>query len=173
MYFLGAGIALSLSRSPRESFEILGEVSEDLSGISKSHLKRAIKSLYKAGSVKEEKNLDGTVRVVLSKDGKKLAEECELESLQIKKPKRWDGNWRIVIFDVPEKFRFVRDSVRSLFRGFGFYELQKSVFVYPFPCLAEIGKVVKFYGAEKHFRLITANSLDNEAELIDKFNLKT
>src|SRR3989344_2297817 len=52
--------------------------------------------------------------------------------LELAKKWRWDGKWRILIFDVPEKIRGKRDFLRRELIDFGFYPLQKSVWVYPY-----------------------------------------
>lgn len=39
----------------------------------------------------------------------------------------WDGKWRIVVFDVPEKNRTVRDILRSRLKLWGFTPWQQSV----------------------------------------------
>lgn len=171
LLLLLGGLALGLTHSPKKYFEILGEISNELKGIKKSNLKRTLKILHGRGLLKEEINLNGTIRIILSEAGKKLAESYSIDDLVIKKPKRWDGNWRIVIFDIPEPIKKVREALRMHLRNLGFYELQKSVFVLPFPCIEEIDKIVKFYAVRKYVRLITANSIDNEDELIEKFKI--
>lgn len=171
LLLLLGGLAIGLSRSPKQYFEILGEIHDDLRGIKKSNLKRTIKIMHGYGMLKEETNLDGTVKIVLSEKGNKLAKMCSLDVLKIKKPKKWDGNWRIVIFDIPEPLKKVRDSLRFHLKNLGFYELQKSVFINPFPCIEEIDQIVKFYNVRKHVRIITANSIDNEDELMQKFEI--
>ncbi|OGG53804.1 CRISPR-associated endonuclease Cas2 [Candidatus Kaiserbacteria bacterium RIFCSPHIGHO2_01_FULL_53_29] len=47
---------------------------------------------------------------------------------------RWDKRWRVIIFDIPEKRRRVRDTLRETMKSFGFYRLQDSVWVYPYDC---------------------------------------
>lgn len=49
-------------------------------------------------------------------------------------PVRWDGKWRIVMFDVPEKRKKVRDTLRMLLRGAGFVHFQDSAWIQPYPC---------------------------------------
>ncbi len=39
----------------------------------------------------------------------------------------WDGKWRIVVFDIPESKRLVRDILRSRLKMWGFKPWQKSV----------------------------------------------
>ena len=48
------------------------------------------------------------------------------------KPKRWDGKWRVLIFDIPERKRNIRDYIRSTLVTLGFYHLQDSVWVCPY-----------------------------------------
>ena len=52
-------------------------------------------------------------------------------ALLVRKKKRWDGRWRMVVFDVPERRRFVRFRLRSVMREIGFVRLQNSAWVYP------------------------------------------
>ncbi|MFA6552041.1 MAG: hypothetical protein WCT19_00900 [Candidatus Paceibacterota bacterium] len=167
-----SGLTLGLSRSPKQYFKVLNLTGKAWEGIRQDSIRRTIKSLYKGGFVNERLNKDGTVSIVINDKGRKLAEFYSLDNLKINIPAIWDGNWRIVIFDIPEKFKKVREALRMHLRNLGFYELQKSVFVYPFPCLREIDLVVKFYNARKYIRLIAASSIDNELELQRKFNLK-
>jgi len=51
-----------------------------------------------------------------------------------KKKKKWDGKWRVVIFDIKEVKRGRRDQVRKSIVRFGFLKLQNSVWVYPYDC---------------------------------------
>ena len=49
-------------------------------------------------------------------------------------PLRWDGKWRVVMFDVPEKRKKVRDALRMLLRSAGFVHFQDSAWIQPYPC---------------------------------------
>lgn len=165
------GVALGLTHSPRRYFRILGEMADEWKGFNKFNFKRSIKNLYRSAMLKEFKNEDGTISVMLSEKGKKRAEIYSLDNLKINKPKKWDGNWRIVIFDVPERIKQIREALRMHLRNLGFYELQKSVFIFPFPCAEKINQIVDFYDVHEHVRIIMAHSLDNEEELMRQFNL--
>lgn len=50
----------------------------------------------------------------------------------------WDGTWRVVIFDIPETKGWCRRVFQAALRQAGFYPLQRSVFVIPYPCAKEI-----------------------------------
>jgi len=65
---------------------------------------------------------------------KELALQEQMAALRIKKRKRWDKRYRVVIFDVPEHRRAIRNSLRNTMRSAGFLQLQQSVWVYPHDC---------------------------------------
>ena len=56
-----------------------------------------------------------------------------------------DGEWRIVIFDIPEKFKKAREALRMKLKELGFLELQKSVFIFPYECEDEINFIVEVF----------------------------
>jgi phenylacetic acid degradation operon negative regulatory protein len=45
---------------------------------------------------------------------------------------KWDGFWRVVVFDVPEKKRRARDVLRSELKRLGFGKLQDSTYISPY-----------------------------------------
>lgn len=75
------------------------------------------------------------------------------------------------MFDVPERFKRVREALRMHFKNMGFYEFQKSVFVHPYPCDREIEYIMEFYNARKYLRFIVATEIDNAPELRRYFRL--
>ncbi len=50
------------------------------------------------------------------------------------KPRKWDKRWRVLIFDIPEKRRGVREKIRRTLSFVGFMRLQDSVWVCPYDC---------------------------------------
>ena len=107
---------------------------------------------------------------ILNKSGQQETLRFDLDKMRIEK-KHWDGKWRIVIFDIPEKIKTVRDAIRYHLKRLGFVELQKSIFTIPFECEKEIEFIVEFYKVRKHVRFIVAESIDNELDLKNKFGL--
>jgi len=82
----------------------------------------------------EFKNENGKKRLRLTVRGEKIMGSIWNETYQLQKPRRWDGKWRLVIFDIPEKRRPMRDKIRHLVSRLGFLRLQDSVWVYPYDC---------------------------------------
>lgn len=99
------------------------------------HLNRALYRLRDHGLVRIEKARGKRRNIELTARGRALAERLRhAERIRIQKPKRWDGRWRVVIFDVWERRRSVRDRLRRLLVATGFVKLQDSVWVYPYDC---------------------------------------
>jgi len=168
---LWGGVALGLSGSPRRYFKILRSIRTEWKAIDKVSLRRTIKRLYESKLVTEKENEDGSITLVLTAEGKQRALTYNLDQIQIKRPAKWDKKWRIVLFDVPEKKRGLRDAIRSHLQQMDFFELQKSVFVHPFPCDNEIKYLTEFYKMGKYVRFIAADSIDNEIHLKKHFDL--
>ncbi|MBU4466569.1 hypothetical protein KKF47_00685 [Patescibacteria group bacterium] len=112
------------------------------------------------------------IYINLTYEGKKKAGYRQINELEIKKPKRWDRKWRIVIFDISELKKMHRDAFRGKLKELGFSLLQKSVWVHPFDCAAEIELLQDFFGLkEENLRLIIAESLGNDIKLRKYFKL--
>lgn len=90
-----------------------------------SHLVwRTLKTGYIEKIVKK-----GEVYLRLSGEGgEKVARDFPLLALQKRK---WDGKWRIVLFDIAELNRKARDMLRRKLRELGFGMFQQSVYISP------------------------------------------
>lgn len=109
--------------------------------------------------------------VVVSEKGKKLLLRYNLKEIRLNKPKVWDHKWRIVIFDIGEDKKTLRDRLRDTIKSLGLYPLQKSVFVTPYPCEKEIAFLRQFYGIRDEVSCFTAINLEEGDFLEKKFNL--
>ena len=172
LLLLLGGLALWLSRSPKQYFRVARAMKAEWNAINRRALNQAIQNLYKSKLVSTKSNKDGTFTLVLSKEGKEVALRYDLDNLVIKMPPYWDKKWRVVMFDVPENLKGVRDALRMHFKNMGFSEFQKSVFVHPYPCASEIEYIMEFYNARRHIRFMTATDIDNAPELIRHFHLQ-
>jgi len=85
---------------------------------------------------------------------------------------KWDGLWRLVIFDIPEGKKLAREALRWKLKQFNFFPLQKSVFVFPFKCEKEIRSLADFFKVGEYVEIILAKSLGSkEKELKNLFGL--
>ncbi len=90
---------------------------------------RARKRLIEKGLLKSE---GGYVRI--TEKGERKLLELEGMRYQVSKTKKWDGRWRMLIFDIPEKRKSLRNRIRETLMGVGFIKVQDSVWLYPFDC---------------------------------------
>ena len=84
------------------------------------------------------KEKDGELSLSLTEKGKKKVLKFNIDEMSIKIPRKWDGLFTVVVFDIPERKRDARDIFRKKLKNLGFYQMQKSVFVHRFECRDEI-----------------------------------
>ncbi|MEK7062567.1 MAG: CRISPR-associated endonuclease Cas2 [Patescibacteria group bacterium] len=165
------GIGLSLAKTPKQYFRVVGEISKEWKNINSRMLEKAISSLYHSKLIKSKENPDGSLTMVLTDKGKQKAITFNIDNMEIKKPKKWDKKWRLVLFDIPEKQKPAREALRDALKRLGFHEYQKSVFIHPYECKKEIDFVIEYFNIRKYVRTITADTLDNDIHLRKKFGL--
>lgn len=136
-------------------------------------MRRTLKRLKKQKYVTVHEAPDGTVTVTITRDGMVRALTYELDMFTIQKPARWDGTWRVVIFDVPEKYKKLRDTFRMRLGQLGLYQLQKSVYVSPYPCFNEIEFLRELYGIAVTVRYLTVEKIEDDAFLRSHFELSS
>lgn len=73
--------------------------------------------------------------------------------------KSWDGKWRIVIFDIPEKHRKVRNALRTQLRLWEFQPWQKSVWVSKKDVSLELKKLTKELGISNWVKILVASEI--------------
>ena len=115
---------------------------------------------------------DGQQILTLSEDGKKRLLQFDLDKIAIKKPRKWDRYWRLVLFDIPEKEKIGREALRSKLKQLGFYQLQKSCFIYPFDCKSEIDFISEIFEVSPYVNFILAKELEGASQLVKYFNLR-
>lgn len=171
LLLLLTGVVIGLSRSQSKTRYLLRKLPKAMRDINRDYLWRSVKEFHRERLVEYRENADGSISVVLSKEGERIAYTASLETLQIPTPARWDKRWRLVLFDIPEKKRLGRDALRQKLVELGFKEWQHSVFVYPYPCEKEIDFVAEVFDLRPYVRYAEVLYLTNEASLKLDFQL--
>ena len=171
LLLLSAGVALSLSRTPKQYFKIVKNFPKEWREIKRRRLNEIIKEFYNDRLVSFKENKEGLAEIVLTKDGETKALRFKIDEIKIKRPAKWDGEWRIVIFDIPERFKKAREALRKKLKDLGFIKLQESVFIFPYECEDEIDFVVEVFQIRPFVRFVKAKSFTNEEQLKIKFGL--
>ena len=85
---------------------------------------------------------------------------------------KWDKQWRVIIFDIPESLKKWRGYLRVDLKNLGFHHLQESVYITPYPVTGELDQLLKECNLRKYFRYLTVSEVDGLEELKKQFNLK-
>lgn len=121
--------------------------------------------LKSKGMIKIEKK-NKQIYISLTDKGKRWAGKYQINDLEIKKPKTWDKKWRVVIFDIKTDQRIKRESLRGKLKQLNFYQIQKSVWVYPYECMGEIDLLRGFFGLSKNeLKVILAERIEEDQEI--------
>ena len=137
----------------------------------KRKVRDAFYNLRKQGYI-EFKYKGNQLYIYLTKKGKEKAGWLQVDALKIKRPKKWDKKWRIVIFDISQLKKIYREAFRGKLKELGFFPLQKSVWIYPFDCKSEIKVLRKFFGlSENEVRIIIAKDIGEDKTLRKYFRL--
>lgn len=89
----------------------------------------------------------------------------------LKKDKVWDNKWRIVIFDIPEEKKSMRNFFRKKLYELGFRILQESVWISPHNIASQIEILIDFCNAKKYVHYLLVEELDNKDVLMQLFKL--
>ena len=114
---------------------------------------------------------DNNEVVEITKAGKKKVLEYNLNDMKLKKPLKWDGWWRVVMFDIPQPKKRARDAVSRKIRELGMYPIQKSVFVSPYVCKNEIDFIGEFFGVREHIIYMKAKEIEGVGKLKEYFHV--
>lgn len=171
LLILAGGFALSLSNRPDTYFRILKSVAKEWQKINARNLRESVKRLYRSKLIDYKEDSDGTITLVLTAKGKNRILRYDMDKIKIEKPKKWDGLWRVVSFDIPEKKKQARNALVMKLKNLEFYPMQKSFFIFPFECKNQIDFIVEFFELANYVRFMRVKNIDIELDLKRKFNL--
>lgn len=125
------------------------------------YLKRTISRLEKQKlvTVKEE---NGRQVIEITSAGARRILKLSLNQLEIKKPKQWDGRWRLISYDIPGDLKRTREFFRDYLCAWGFYPLHESVFLHAYPCEKEVEFLREYLGIGKFVRIFQVLKIEND-----------
>ena len=95
----------------------------------------------------------------------------EKHNFKLKIPSKWDGRWRVVIFDIKETRSKTRFLLRRTLSEIGFIRLQNSVWIYPYDCEDLISLLKTDFKIGKDVLYMIVEKLENDWSLRKTFNL--
>lgn len=111
------------------------------------------------------------ITITLLEAGHERALKYSIDDIQIEKPAVWDKKWRLVMFDIPEENRLARRIFKEKLDELGFALLQKSVYIYPYPCHNELDFIRTLYNVTGSVKLLVVDKIEDEEQLRKRFGL--
>ena len=170
-YIAVGGLITLAMLSPIDGSKIVKALLKQL----KYKLKQIRSSAYylrKRGMVEFIAEDSKNVTVKITNDGKKYLKTFDIDNMILNKPERWDGKWRLVIFDVPEKYKKAREALRRKLKELDLIRFQDSVWITPYPCDDEIRFLREIFTIPFNVDIVETNDLKHhEIKLKKYFNI--
>ena len=109
--------------------------------------------------------------VRLTEKGEQKLRMAENYNFKIEKPSKWDGKWRILIFDIKINRNNTRDKLRETLKAIGFAQLQKSVWVFPYDCEDLIVLLKADFKIGKDVLYMIVDRIENDGEIRKFFKI--
>lgn len=107
---------------------------------------------------------------ITNKGVKRLKDKMNsLKGVSIPQGLYWDNTWRLVVYDIPEIKKNARSSFSRFLKRQGFWQLQRSVWVYPLGCRDEVEFVAYKLGVDRYVTYLESGYIDNQQELVRFF----
>lgn len=139
--------------------------------LSRGQIRNSINHLRRKKLIEYVNDKNGKTTIKITKKGETRLRIFDIELIKINKPKKWDGKWRLVMFDIPMRFTKGREALRYHLKELNFFQFQKSVWVYPYPCEDEIIFIADFFGVGKHVEVLIAENILRDEKLKKYFDL--
>lgn len=86
----------------------------------------------------------------------------------------WDGKWRVISYEIPEKKREMRDRLRREMQGWGLGPWHRSFWLTPHPIILNLRELVSQKEEEKYIQAFESDHVFGDREvLIEKVWLKS
>lgn len=148
---VGAMAKLGIIRSPRQ----------------KDIVTRSCERLVKSGLLVWEGR-----KLRLTNQGESVLRTLEARERVMQKPRHWDRKWRVLIFDIPEYRKGMRDKIRNTLQSIGFVHLQHSVWIYPYDCEDLITLLKADFHIGRDMLYMIVDSLEGDAPIKKHFWLQ-
>ena len=152
-------------------FSAFGRFGRHRRYFSRDDFEKKLNHFKRRGYVAVVEHGDSSKEIRLTKLGEDQLVRRAFGNFKVLTREKWDGRWRIVIFDVLEKHRWARDGLRKCLKNMGFCQFQKSVFAYPYPCREEIEFLRRLYDLGGHLRYIETDMISFDEDLKKFFGL--
>src|SRR3989338_3782580 len=145
-----AGIG-DIAQEVKDPLQIVGKSYEAMYGFIPKRYKRSnfykkVNRSFKTGDIEKIVKNDGIFLRLTSTGKKRVYRDFPILNLT----RTWNKHWLIVVFDISEKSKSVRDSLRRKLKSLGFGMLQKSVWISPLSIGQDMREFISSIGLSEH-----------------------
>lgn len=135
-----------------------------------SSINRHVYRLWRRGLVDIKDTSEGKT-VTISDMGQKEILKFDIYNMEIPEQKHWDHRWRLVMFDISSDHVKKGREFRWKLKNMGFFQMQKSVYIYPYPCFKQLKYLREVYGIPHMVKLALCERLENDEDLRKIYSL--
>lgn len=169
---LGLGGFLDFVQDMKDVFGLISNYYSSIHGyipsrFQKQNLYRLIWRNLKTGDIEKVIEKGKPILKLTSSGHEKIKRKFPLLKFQ---NNIWDEKWRLVIFDIEERTRNIRDIFRRKLKELGFAQLQKSVWISPHDILGDFKEFIESQRLSDKVILVETESLytDEPKELAER-----
>jgi phenylacetic acid degradation operon negative regulatory protein len=123
-------------------------------GLSEQAIRSAVSRMCRSGLLKA-KRANRKSYYSLTNEGHSLLAEGAQRIFQRKKS-RWDGNWNIVTYSIPERMRQARDRLRLELGWMGYGALGEATWISPYNLTREVKNLLHRLNIEEYVHIFSA-----------------
>ena len=128
--------------------------------------KIAFQRLIKHGCVRSSGE-----HITITEKGLNLIDNSIEKHRGLLKSKAWDGKWRIVSYDIPERHKDIRDAVRDILKRAGFQQLQHSLWIFPHDSKELVALIQRQTKLKKHILYGLLENIEGDDRLRKMFSI--
>lgn len=167
--FPGAGMGIAAIYKLYEGLEKEKEF-KDWSKYNLPRLRYNLKRLHQRKIIEiVEKN--GISEIKLTGKGRTELLKFDLENFELKHQGKWDGKWRLVIYDISKFKKKNQELFRIMLKKLQLLQLQRSVYLTPYPCEKEIRFLKEYFDIGREVIVMRVDHLEDEREYRTYFGI--
>jgi DNA-binding transcriptional regulator PaaX len=130
-------------------------------------IRRARNILIKNGCLK--RNKQGFL--CLTEKGQEKLDSYRLSEYRLLIPRTWDKKWRVLIFDIPEHRKTLRNRIREELIKIHFARIQDSVWIFPYDCEELVALLKADFKVGEDLQYMVVEKIENDDRLRNAFKL--
>lgn len=135
--------------------------------VQEKKIRKAFYYLKSKGYIKLIPQSDDFLMKVTQK-GRKFEKRMRFAGLKVNIPNKWDGEWWVVVADIPTPYKSRADMFREKLKEMKFFGLQRTVWLYPFDPREAIDFASAYLNIDRFVTVMHVKKLDPDDEKVVK-----